>query len=272
MRMIGGSEPGRAPGLTRAQARGRIQKVGNEEMENSLSVILSRQSVLGRQMDTIATNLANTSTAGFKAEKLLYKEVPERTTRNGERLSLVHDVTYLRDMSEGQMSKTDNTFDLAISGNGFFVVNTIQGERYTRHGAFSLDNQGQLVTLTGAPVLGEGNAPILVPPGTVNVTITADGTISADSQQIGKVQVVEFDQPSALVKEGDSLYRAQDQAPRPAAESRVQQGMIEGSNVKSVAEMTRMIEVARSYQSAARMAEAEHERIRNAINIIVGKN
>ena len=218
-------------------------------MENSLSVILSRQSVLGRQMNTIATNLANINTAGFKAEELLYKEVPERTTRNGERLSLVHDVTYLRDMSEGQMSKTDNTFDLAISGNGFFVVNTAQGERYTRHGAFSLNNQGQLVTLTGAPVLGEGNAPILVPPGTVNVTITADGTISADSQQIG-----------------------QDQAPRPAAESRVQQGMIEGSNVKSVAEMTRMIEVARSYQSAARMAEAEHERIRNAINIIVGKN
>jgi len=190
-------------------------------MENSLSVILSRQSVLGRQMDTIATNLANINTAGFKAEELLYKEVPERTTRNGERLSLVHDVTYLRDMSEGQMSKTDNTFDLAISGNGFFVVNTTQGERYTRHGAFSLDSQGQLVTLTGAPVLGEGNAPILVPDGTVNVTITADGTVSADAQQIGKVQIVEFDQPAALVKEGDGLYVAKDQAPKPAAESLV---------------------------------------------------
>ena len=68
MRMIGGSEPGRAPGLTRAKARGRIQKVGHEEMENSLSVILSRQSVLGRQMNTIATNLANITTDGIKAE------------------------------------------------------------------------------------------------------------------------------------------------------------------------------------------------------------
>lgn len=241
-------------------------------MENSLSVILSRQSVLGRQMDTIATNLANINTAGFKAEELLYKEVPERTTRTGERLSLVHDVTYLRDMSEGQMTRTDNPFDLAISGNGFFVVNTEQGERYTRHGAFSLDAQGQLVTLNGEAVMGEGNAPILVPQGTVNVTITADGTVSADADQIGKIQVVEFEQPSALVKEGDSLYLAKDQAPRPGTEGRVMQGMIEGSNVKSVAEMTRMIEVARNYQSAARMAEAEHERIRNAINIIVGRN
>jgi flagellar basal-body rod protein FlgF len=112
----------------------------------------------------------------------------------------------------------------------------------------------------------------VVPPGTVAVTITADGTVSADAQQIGKIQVVDFNQPGALVKEGDSLYRAKDQAPKPAAGARVMQGMIEGSNVKSVVEMTRMIEVARSYQSAARMAEAEHERIRNAINIIVGRN
>ena len=241
-------------------------------MENTLSVILSRQTALSRQMDTIATNLANTNTAGFKAEKLIFKEVPERTAKNSEPLSFVHDVTYLRDMSEGEMNVTDNPLDLAISGKGFFAVQTPGGERYTRHGAFQLDNQGQLVTLFGAPVLGEGNAPITVPPSTSTITITRDGTVSADAQEIGKIQVVDFKAPGAMPKDGNGLYRAGDQPPLPAAESGIVQGMIEGSNVKSVAEMTRMVKVTRGYQSASKMAESEHDRIRNAINIIVGRN
>lgn len=221
-------------------------------------------------MDVIATNLANANTAGFKAEALVFKEFLEPTAPKDGPLSMVHDVTYLRDMSEGTMSGTDNPLDLAISGEGFFAVQSPRGLRYTRHGAFQLDNQGQMVTLAGAPVLGAGGASIVVPPGTSAITITRDGTVSADAAEIGKVQVVRFASPQALSKDGDGLYDPKGQAPQPATEARVMQGMIEGSNVKGVLEMTRMIDVVRSYQSAVRMADSEHERIRDAIDAIAG--
>ena len=241
-------------------------------MENSLSVLLSRQGVLNRQMEFVASNLANANTAGFKAESLIFTESPEPTSRHEQPLSMVHDVTYLRDMSEGTISATENPLDLAISGDGFFAVQAPQGQRYTRHGAFQLDSLGQIVTLRGAPVLGIGGAPIVVPPRTSAITITRDGTVSADAAQIGKIQVVAFDTPQALSKDGDDLYDPKDQAPRPATNAHVLQGMIEGSNVKGVMEMTRMIDVVRSYQHAVRMTELEHKRILDAIDVIVGNS
>jgi len=241
-------------------------------MENSLSVVLSRQTVLQRQMEAIATNLANANTAGFKAESMVFTEFLEPTARKDGPLSLVHDVTFLRDMSEGNMTGTENPFDLAISGDGFFTVRTANGERYTRHGAFQLDNLGQMVTLAGDPVLGTGGAPIVVPPGTAAVTITQDGTVSADAAQIGKVQVVTFEAPQALSKDGNGLYDPEGQAPQPSDEARVLQGTIENSNVQGVVEMTRMIDVVRSYQAAVRMADTEHQRIRDAIDVILGKS
>ena len=240
-------------------------------MENSLAVILSRQGVLARQMQTIATNMANANTAGFKAEVMIFQEVKEKTGETGGTLSMVHDVTYMRDMSQGEIKGTDNPLDLAISGEGFFVVEAPQGERYTRHGAFQLDNQGQVTTLTGAPVLGEGGAPIVVPPGTERITVTRDGTVSANAEEIGKLQLVAFEAPQALKKEGDSLYYAGNQAPRAAQDAEIIQGTIEGSNVKGVVEMTRMLDVSRKYQSATRMAETEHQRIRRALDTIIAR-
>jgi len=238
-------------------------------MENSLSVALSRQAVLGRQMDIISTNLANMNTAGFKAESLVFTEFQEPANK-GAPLSLVYDTTSVRDMSEGTLTGTNNPLDLAIHGDGFFAVQTPDGTRYTRHGAFQLDNLGQIVTLTGNPVLGAGGAPIIIPNGTATITITRDGTVSADAVEVGKVDVVRFDNPTALSKKGDGLYDAGGQAPRAATDTKVVQGMIEGSNVKGVTEMTRMIDVVRSYQSAGRLAESEHQRILDAIEIIVG--
>ena len=239
-------------------------------MENSLPVALSRQAVLARQMDVIATNLANASTAGFKAEHMIFSEFVEPASTTGEPLSMVHDTTLLRDMSEGTISGTDNPLDLAISGDGFFAVQTADGPRYTRHGAFRLDNLGQIVSVSGDPVQGVGGAPILVPQGTSTITITRDGTVSADSTPIGQIQLSAFEAPQALKKEGNDLYDAGDQQPVPPADAEVLQGMIEGSNVEGVVEMTRMIDVVRSYQSANRLIENEHRRILDSIEAIVG--
>ncbi len=237
-------------------------------MENSLTIALSRQSVLSRQMDVIATNLANLETAGFKAENMIFTELLEQTAE-GEVLSLVHDVSFVRDLSEGPMVGTQSPLDLAIHGQGYFVVDTPDGERYTRHGVFQLDDGGQIVTTEGHPVLNNGGAPIVVPLDTSRITITRDGTISADAQEIGQIKLVSFESPQALSKIGSGLYEAIDQTPTTDPDSEVLQGMVENSNVKGVVEMTRMIDTVRSYQAAAKLADTEHQRILDAIEALV---
>ncbi len=237
-------------------------------MENSLTIALSRQTVLSRQMDVIATNLANLETAGFKAENMIFTEFLEQTAE-GEVLSLVHDVSFVRDLSEGPMVGTQNPLDLAIHGQGYFVVDTPDGERYTRHGVFQLDDGGQIVTTEGHPVLNNGGAPIVVPLDTSTITITRDGTISADAQEIGQIKLVSFENPQALSKIGSGLYEAIGQTPTTDPDSEVLQGMVENSNVKGVVEMTRMIDTVRSYQAAAKLADTEHQRILDAIEALV---
>ncbi len=237
-------------------------------MENSLTIALARQSVLGRQMDVIATNLANLETAGFKAETMIFKETLTQTAE-GEFLSLVHDVGFVRDLSEGPMVGTQSPLDLAIHGQGYFVVDTPDGERYTRHGVFQLDDLGKIVTTEGHPVLNNGGAPITVPLETSSITITRDGTISADAEEIGKIKLVGFENPQALSKTGSGLYQAIGQSPTPDPDSEVLQGMVESSNVKGVIEMTRMIDTVRSYQAAAKLGDTEHQRILDAIDALV---
>ena len=240
-------------------------------MENSLTIALARQSVLSRQMDVIATNLANLETSGFKAENMIFSEHLEKTA-DGEVLSLVHDVSFVRDLSEGPMVGTQSPLDLAIHGEGYFVVGTDEGERYTRHGVFQLDDSGQIVTTNGDPVLNSGGSPIAVPLDASSITITRDGTISADAQEIGKIKLVSFENPQALSKIGNGLYKAVDQTPTADSESEVMQGMVENSNVKGVVEMTRMVDTVRSYQAASKLADTEHERILDAIDALVSSS
>ncbi len=236
-------------------------------MENSLTIALARQSVLARQMDVIATNLANLETAGFKSEHMIFAELIEQTSE-GEFLSIVHDVSFVRDLSEGPLTGTQSPLDLAIHGDGYFVVDTPDGERYTRHGVFQLDDTGNIVTTDGHPVLSSGGAPIAIPLDATNLTITRDGTISADTNEIGRIKLVQFDDPQALSKVGSGLYDAKDQTPQPSNDSEVLQGMVEKSNVKGVVQMTRMIDTVRSYQAAAKLVDTEHQRILDAIEAL----
>lgn len=239
-------------------------------MENTLIVALTRQSVLARQMDAISNNMANLNTAGFKSESMVFKEQIEPAGEN-QVISLVHDVTYFRDTSEGPLTNTENPLDLAIRGDGYFAVKTDEGQRYTRHGVFQLDNQGQLVTSQGFQVLGAGGAPITVPPNASNIVVARDGTVSADALEIGRVEVFKFENPAALSKIGNSLYDAKGQNPQVDRDSDIVQGMVEGSNVNGIAEMTRMIDTVRSYQAAGQLVDMEHKRILDAINILVAE-
>jgi flagellar basal-body rod protein FlgF len=235
-------------------------------MEASLVVGLSAQMALRRNMEIIANNLANSSTAGFKREAPLFEEllVPvENADGSGSgEVSFVRDWGVVRDMTAGSLEQTGGTLDVAVDGNGMLVVNTAAGERYTRDGHLKLNEQGKLVTADGDPVMSDGGE-IVIPPGEAEIKIAADGTVSTRQGAAGKLRVVSF-AANALSKEGKNLYSA-NVAASPALHARVMQGMIERSNVEPVVEITKMIEVQRAYQHSTETLNATDDIIRRAV-------
>ncbi len=238
-------------------------------MSQGIYVSLSQQMVLRKRMDAIAQNLANMNTDSFRAERVLFQEYVHKTPSGGV-ISFVHEVGLHRDPMPGRLERTGSDLDLAIKGTGYFVVENEIGDRYyTRHGHFELDDERNLVTSSGHRVLGLENVPISVVDGRGQITIARDGTVSVGDAPVGRVRVVEFDDEQALAKAGDGLY-VTDQAPRDIApeEIRVLQGTIETANVQPILEMTRMIDVMRSYQRSQNLTKTDHDLKRRAIRDI----
>lgn len=238
-------------------------------MDNSLLVGLSQQLAAYRSMDVIANNLANISTPAFKRESVKFEEFvqqvqPSEGQSGPQSISFVKDTGIVRDMSEGQLETTGAPFDLAINGQGYFVVQTAAGERYTRNGHLSLNADGQLVTNSGDPVVGDGG-PITITNEDGTVHIAADGTVSGQNGQIGKLRVVDFANDRVLKKEGASLYST-GQSPTTAAGSQIAQGMLETSNVEPVIEISHMIDVMRAYQATATLTQSQEDLKRQAID------
>lgn len=234
-------------------------------MENPGYITLSRQLTLKREMGVVAHNIANMNTPAFKAERMIFREFIEKPDPQ-QPISFVQDIGMSRNLSEGPITTTGNDLDLAISGPGYFSVETPEGVRYTRHGRMQLDSQGQLVNSQGSAVLSDGGAPITVPVGSGTLTISADGTISGNNGTIARVGLSEFENAGALKRDANGLYDAGDQVAVAATKSDVNQGMLEQSNVQPILEMTRMIDIHRSYQSAAKLVSTNHEQAMRAIN------
>jgi flagellar basal-body rod protein FlgF len=250
-------------------------------MENTLLIGLSRQTTLRRELEIVANNIANLNTTGFKADGAVFAEFlqsgarSDSTSSQGRRLSFVQDSMAWHDMSPGTIQHTGNPLDVAIDGDGMLVVQTERGERYTRNGALQLNATGELVTMTGERVLGE-NGPIVFQGTDKDVIITKDGTIrvregvalTSDTTR-GKLRIVKFANPQQLQKEGASLFRAPASAtPEPATNINIVQSSIEKSNVRSVTEMTRMIELTRAYTEIAGMLQQQSELGRNSIRAL----
>jgi flagellar basal-body rod protein FlgF len=241
-------------------------------MENPSYIALSQQMALRRQMDVIATNIANVSTPGFKAERIMFAELlagkapysssPTGSTRPG--LSFVNEVGMLRDTSDGGMSQTGNALDLALNGPGYFVVDTPNGPRYTRQGAFRLNQDGRIVTADGYALLDAQSRPISIRPGESRIEISTKGAVTTESGEVGRIQIAQFENEQAMRKIGAGLYET-DQAPI-AGDAEVRQGMIENSNVKAVNEITTMMDILRRYQSAQKIIDSDHELERKAID------
>ena len=231
-------------------------------MENAQLVGLSRQIVLQRELDVIANNMANMNTTGFKAESVKFEEFVapqarmETFPRTDRRLSYVWDVATIRDFSQGAVFRTGNPLEVALQGEGFLVVETPQGERYTRNGALTTNENGELVTNEGFRVLGEGG-PIEIGAEYDGIAIAGDGTISTGQGTIARLRLVEFENPQQLEMTGSSLF-AGDGA-RPARATRVVQAAVEKSNVVPVLELSRMIEVTRTYDVVSRLLRQSDE-------------
>ena len=230
---------------------------------------LQLQMILTRQMDMLADNLANVSTPGFKNEVLAVSAKRIRLPGGTELIG--QPMTLERNMDDGAFTQTGNPLDLAIKGSGFFVVRTPQGERYTRNGHFQIDNQGQLVSPAGNPVLDNAGQPITFQPTDTDISIAQDGTVTVNrggtQSNAGTIGVVTFTQPDKLQRISGSLFRATE-APVAAADAHVIQGMVEESNVQSVVEITRMIDINRRFQAAQRIIEAESERSQKAMQVL----
>jgi len=248
-------------------------------MQNAQLVGLSRQVALQRELDVVANNIANLNTNGFKADGVVFQEMlmpgvsANQFPAPDRRISYVHDRATWLDMSAGSFQTTGGPLDVAINGQGFLAVQTARGERYTRNGALSLNAAGEMVTPDGDRVLGD-NGPIVLLPQDQNIAISEDGSISVregsnatlDSRR-GKLRIVTFAQPELLQKEGSSLFAAPAGVAPQAAPPivRLVQGAIEKSNVRSVVEMTRMIEVTRTYTEISAMLANQSDQRRAAI-------
>lgn len=237
-------------------------------IENAQLISLSRQMALQRQMDVVANNMANINTSGFKAESILFEEyvMPVARNRDFQRLdqplSYVQDWTTVHDLSAGAMVQTGNELDVALSGDGFFAIETPAGERWSKSGSFQINANGTLVDLNGNAVLGEGG-PIQFGPEETGILIAADGSISTSQGPKGRLRLVEFADPQELTREGSNLFAGG--TPVAATETRTMQGFVERSNVSGVSEMAEMIRVTRAYESAASMNQRQDEMRRTAI-------
>jgi flagellar basal-body rod protein FlgF len=247
-------------------------------MQNALLVGLSRQMSLSHQMDVIANNIANIDTTGFKADSAAFAEYLMPGASDGDfagkdrRVSFVEDHGTWIDFSPGAMQRTGDPLDVAIDGKGYFVVQTPRGQRYTRNGAFGINASGQLVTSTGDLVLGT-SGPINFQPTDHDVIISTSGVVSARdgtgtlSVQRGQLQLVDFDNPQQLQKDGSSTFQASPNANQKpiATGTRVVQGSIEKSNVQPILEMTRMIQITRSYSDIGALLQQQGDLRRNSL-------
>ena len=244
-------------------------------MDNTRYIALSKQTGIWRELDIVANNLANMNTSGFKSEQPMFTEylekIPSGDSISKETIRFTQDYGTVRDFSAGPMSPTDNPLDVAINNDGFFVIDTPEGERYTRKGQFQLDTEGALVTSDGNYVLSDDNAPFFFAATEREIQINKDGSVTTENGYVGKLKLVDFENKQKLIATHSGLYTTtSDNAPQDLENITIAQGMIEKSNVSAVSEMTRMIDLHRSFNNIQKMIENEHQRQSRAIDVLAG--
>jgi len=239
-------------------------------MDNTSYIALSQQMVLKREMDIVANNIANSDTTGFKFESLITKTVPgpPAFTAGGPRpIKFVGADGVARNFSQGSLRRTDAPLDVAIEGQAFFKVTTKAGDRFTRDGHFRTDDTGRITTQSGDPVSDDGGGEITIDiakPG--EISISPDGVVSQGVERVGKIGAFKFGNLSALEKSGDNYYQnASNQQPVAASDVKIRQGMLENSNVNSIQQITKMLDVSRTYEQVSSMISTQADLSRSSV-------
>jgi len=236
-------------------------------MDNSGYTTLTRQSGLMREMQSVANNIANVSTTGFRKEGVIFSEFVQDLPNEGSSLSMATANARNIDLRQGPVTMTGGTFDFAIEGEGFFLIETPDGQSLTRAGVFTPNSDGELVTPDGNRLLDAGASPIFVPPDARSVSLAGDGTLSADGRPLSRIGLYVPETAGDLTHQGGVLFSTT-QDPVPLDGASILQGFLEDSNVNPVIEIARMIEVQRAYELGQNFLDKEDERLRSVLQTL----
>jgi flagellar basal-body rod protein FlgF len=239
-------------------------------MNITISLAASRLVAQQRAMDVTANNIANANTPGFRTERVQFSDwidqQPGTVPVPGDRtVTYTQDRATYRESQPGTLTHTANPFDLALSGDGYFTVNTKSGPRLTRDGRFGLMPDGTVADSNGNAVLDVAGKPIQIEPTDTQISIAGDGSISTESGQVGKIGIVQPADPMKLRAEG-ATNLISDGSTSPIAAPGIVQGAVEGSNVQPVMEVTRMMDDLRQFQFVTQLVQAEGDRQQSAID------
>lgn len=227
-----------------------------------------------RRLDVVANNISNMNTSGFKRDQVVNRAFEDELLlrmekgQTGTPIGVINHGVYvdkvMTSFEQGNMEHTGENTQMALKGSGFFTILTDSGEKYTRDGSFTIDNQGYLVTTEGWPVAGQTGR-IFV--GTRDFVVDAGGNVIIDGAYVDRLQVVDFEDLQALRKEGHNLYANPDPNNPPVYfEGEVLQGFVEGSNVQIVQEVVDMITATRNYESNQRILKMMDDSLGKAVN------
>jgi flagellar basal-body rod protein FlgF len=223
-------------------------------MDNGIYTAFSGMQAKMDALEILSNNLANLNTTGFKEEKAFFTILNQslESSKGSENLNeAVNQQVRTRtalNIATGSLTPSGRDLDIAIEGNGFLVVDTPRGIRYTRNGSLHLNAQSQLSTSEGFPIRGDNNGAI--PIGVGMRQIGTDGAVSVNGVQVGRIKVVAFEQVSALQKEGNSLFVSNaDPAAERASDATIRSGYLEQSNVNAVSSIVQMVDNLRQFES-----------------------
>lgn len=240
-------------------------------MSGAIQLIAAGKIFYEKKLAVLANNISNINTVGFKTDQAFrlsdLNGNPERNSISGKQQILFPILPFgtKTDFSSGPVKQTSNALDLALGGNGFFCIETPEGVQYTRKGNFTLNEKGLLVTQQGLPVLGErGEIEI----NGTDFVVDGQGNVAVDGNTVDTIKIVDFPQPYALKKSGNSLFALTDPdiAENKAERVEVRQGFLEFSNVDAIKMMTEMIEVLRGYEAYQKIIQSIDDTNSKAIN------
>ncbi|WP_232493716.1 flagellar hook-basal body complex protein [Novosphingobium kaempferiae] len=241
-------------------------------MDVSAFVLLSHEQALRRQLDVAANNMANVSTPGYKREQALFHEYVETAqqapVQDARKTSYVLDYGAVHDIAQGAFQSTGNPLDVMIEGPGYLNVEMPDGSTgYTRAGFIKILDSGELATSGGQRLLDENGRPIAVPVDQLaQLKITADGTVMAGEDAVGRIAVTGFTDENLLEARGDGMLAGTGGTLLTAAQTKLRSGGVEASNVEAISETTHMVEILRSYQTSQRLSSDLADMRRRAID------